>query len=191
MTGRSHILLGATAWFCAMRWQIVTDDILSFSAGILGSVFPDIDTERSMLGARFKWLSRPLSRLLGHRGLTHSALFWAAMAVLVTTSAGTMALHGPLGAFLLGVTTHIGADLPTGGCQILAPLSRSRLALWPYARTGGVGEYLLLLPMIGLLGWFGLNAVPYHRMNAKSGLPHLRSHRLLHVPFSGDMPLPS
>ncbi|MBR0558573.1 metal-dependent hydrolase [Neokomagataea anthophila] len=187
MTGRSHLLVGAFTSFCAMRWHILTPDIVSFFTALIGSLLPDIDTERSMMGARMKWLSRPIARMCGHRGLTHSAVFWVAVSVLCRVLFGEDVLAGPLGALLLGVASHICVDLPTGGCQLFGPLSRSRVSVWPYVKTGGVGEVCLLVPTLALLGWCGWNAMPIHLGHDL----HRPAHQRLHVPFSGDMALPS
>lgn len=167
MTGRSHLLLGAMAVLCAMRWHVLAPEPLSVCTGLLGSVIPDIDTERSMLGSRVKPLSRLLARQFGHRGLTHSAVLLLILAVCVDATLGQRGLQGPVGAILFGMGTHIAADLPTGGCQLLAPLSRSRIALWPYVKTGGIGEKMLLLPALALMGWLAWGG--QHRFSITSG----------------------
>ncbi|EHH67318.1 metal-dependent hydrolase [Gluconobacter morbifer] len=186
MTGRSHLLLGGFAVLCAMRWHVLTPDPFSFCTGLLGSLLPDIDTERSILGSRVRFLSRFLARTLGHRGLTHSAVILLAMAVVVNAVGGEIALRGPAGACLLGAATHIAADLPTGGCQVLAPLSRSRLSFWPYARTGGLGEIMLLLPALLLLGWGGMRGLNGLVCHPASVMHHtrLQGHALKDISFS-------
>ncbi|QDH17350.1 metal-dependent hydrolase [Swingsia samuiensis] len=153
MTGRSHLLIGGFSILCAMRWNWLLPDPLSVFAGLFGSLLPDIDTERSILGARIKLISRFLAKAFGHRGLTHSAVVLLLTMGIAGSWWGYSVLRGPLGALFLGVATHIIADLLTGGCQVLAPLSRSRISFWPYVRTGGIGEFMLLMPTLILLGW--------------------------------------
>lgn len=121
MTGRSHLLIGGFAVLCAMRWHVLSPEPLSVCTGLLGSLLPDIDTERSMLGSRVKILSRFLAKAFGHRGLTHSGLMLLVAAAVMNGLMGPESLRGPWGALLLGAATHIAADLPTGGCQVFAP----------------------------------------------------------------------
>jgi len=150
MTGRSHLLIGlaATVLACAdhaLPWRL---DVIV--AGALGSLLPDIDTPRSMLGARLSWVARPLNAVFGHRTVTHSAVL---LAVCVWLARHEGVLAGAWGALLLGYGTHIAADMVSGGCQALYPVSRSRIAVWPHVRTGGAGEMALLVPILaGLLG---------------------------------------
>ncbi|MEJ5154282.1 metal-dependent hydrolase [Gluconobacter wancherniae] len=74
MTGRSHLLIGGFTVLCAMRWHFLTPEPFSVVAALFGSVLPDIDTERSIVGARCKPLSRLIARTFGHRGMTHSGV---------------------------------------------------------------------------------------------------------------------
>ncbi|MFT8484110.1 MULTISPECIES: metal-dependent hydrolase [Gluconobacter] len=187
MTGRSHLLIGGFAVLCAMRWHVLSPEPFSVCTGLLGSLLPDIDTERSMLGARVKFLSRFLARTFGHRGITHSGVVLLLIAALVGTFMREGALRGPIGALLLGVATHIAADLPTGGCQLLAPLSRSRLSFWPYVRTGGLGEIMLLLPTLFLLGWAGFAG----RDPFGGHAPYVVHHQRLHGHVLKDIAFPS
>ncbi|MFT8762838.1 MAG: metal-dependent hydrolase [Gluconobacter potus] len=186
MTGRSHLLIGGFAVLCAMRWHILSPQPLSVCTGLLGSLLPDIDTERSMLGSRLKFLSRFLAKTFGHRGLTHSGVMLLLAAAALHGLMGPESLRGPWGALLLGAGTHIAADLPTGGCQFFAPLSRSRLSLWPYVRTGGIGEIMLLVPILCLLGWAGFSGngpVPGH-VPPSAHHSRLRGHVLKDISFS-------
>lgn len=186
MTGRSHLLIGGSAVLCAMRWHVLSPEPFSVCTGLLGSLLPDIDTERSMLGSRLKILSRFLAKTFGHRGLTHSGLMLVFGMAAVDALAGSAGLRGPWGALLLGVATHIAADLPTGGCQFLAPLSRSRISLWPYVRTGGIGEIMLLVPILCLLGWAGFsrNGPVTGHVSPFAHHSRLRGHVLKDISFS-------
>ncbi|MEJ5154283.1 metal-dependent hydrolase [Gluconobacter wancherniae] len=170
-----------------MRWHFLTPEPFSVVAALFGSVLPDIDTERSIVGARCKPLSRLIARTFGHRGMTHSGVLLLVVAFVVAEMMGEAALRGPIGALLLGAATHIAADLPTGGCQFLAPLSRSRLSFWPYVRTGGMGEMVLLLPVLLLLGWAGVSGPGPHRGRVTAAMHHQR----LHGHVLKDISLPS
>ena len=90
---------------------------------LLGSLLPDIDEQRSVLGRRL----RPLSKLLRHRGFTHSFffLFLLSPIILFSFSIGS--------ALILGVLTHYAADLVTGRLRLFWP-SKLRLGrkVFPY-----------------------------------------------------------
>jgi len=173
MIGRSHLVLGvacgltaASAGWVPLSWPVV------IAAG-LGALAPDLDTERSMLGCRMVWLSRPLSRMMGHRTVTHSlavpiAAGWASWHYL-----GQAALDSALGAFLIGYVSHILADMMTGGCWALYPLSRNRLSLWPHAKTGSFREYLLLVVCLSLLGWFSYRCLIHEPPQEKLKFGHI------------------
>ncbi|AQS88703.1 hypothetical protein AA101099_2352 [Neoasaia chiangmaiensis NBRC 101099] len=161
MTGRSHVLIGIASVVaaCAEGWLAVSPFVLI--GGVFGSLLPDIDTERSTLGHRCKWVARPIGRMFGHRGATHSGLLLGLAVVCLVYFGGAARLHGGWGALCLGYASHIVADMPTGGVPLLYPVSKSRISLWPYARTGGIGEFLLLLctltGLFGLAWWSGHN----------------------------------
>lgn len=164
MTGRSHLVLGVACVLTAMSAAWIAPSLEGLCAGALGSLVPDIDTERSMLGSRLKPVSRLLARWCGHRTVTHSLFVPFALAVLIATELGQKALAGPLGAFLIGYASHILGDLPTGGCWALYPLSRNRIAFWPYAKVGSFREYLVLLGSLALLC-----VLSYHNLSAQPG----------------------
>ena len=153
MIGRSHIVLGVASAATASAAGWVPFSLATLMSAALGSLAPDLDTERSMLGCRVPWLSRPLSRLVGHRTVTHSLAVPGALALALIGWLGAAGFYSPFGGFLVGYVSHIVADLMTGGCWALYPLARGRLALWPHAKTGSFREYLLLLFCLGGLGY--------------------------------------
>jgi len=160
MIGRSHIVLGVACAITASSMGYVPLTFASLGAAALGSLAPDLDTERSLLGCRMVWLSRPISRLFGHRTVTHSLFVPLLTGGVLTHYLGVGGLRSAWGAFLIGYISHILADLMTGGCWALYPLSRNRVSLWPYAKTGSMREYLLLISSLGLL-----SCVTYHYLS--------------------------
>lgn len=98
--------------------------------GILSSLIPDIDHPKSFLGQRLKWLSVPISKIFGHRGITHSLLAITACYIFICSSLSpqTIIINVPadfIHAMIVGYISHIIADMltPAG-----VPL------LWPYRR---------------------------------------------------------
>ena len=49
---------------------------------VLGSIIPDIDHPRSVIGKLFLPISIPLERRYGHRAVTHSLIGWAISSVI-------------------------------------------------------------------------------------------------------------
>src|SRR5690606_22936943 len=56
-------------------WHIVPSAVLT-------CLLPDIDHPKSFLGQRLKWISKPIARAFGHRGITHSLLAGFALLTL-------------------------------------------------------------------------------------------------------------
>jgi inner membrane protein len=151
MMARSHTLIGlaaATTLAAADFWPITPTVLI---AAFVGSLAPDIDHPYSTLGRPLFFLSYPLNAAIGHRTGTHSFLAMAicTAAALFWESAGFSNVgYG----FLVGYAAHIAADLITiEGCALLFPWDRARYAFWPAVRTGGIGEAILLFPILGLL----------------------------------------
>jgi len=157
MNGRSHIVLGLACGITAAAAGYVPFTFASLGMAALGSLTPDIDTERSMLGCRLPWLSRTLSRCVGHRTVTHALAVPLLLGLAAIHFGGMGLLRSAMGSFLIGYASHIAGDLVTGGCWALYPISRNRISLWPYARVGSLREYMVLLVSLGLLG-----SVTYH-----------------------------
>jgi inner membrane protein len=53
-----------------LHWTIIL-------CAILGSILPDIDHPKSVIGRIFKFISVPLERRYEHRTITHSLIGWA------------------------------------------------------------------------------------------------------------------
>ncbi len=91
--------------------------------GALASVLPDADVVGLRLGIAYR-------DLLGHRGLTHSLAFAAALAALLLPLAGSAPSRGRLWAYLaLATASHGVLDAFTNGgvgVAFLAPLSNGR-----------------------------------------------------------------
>lgn len=89
MMGRTHLGIGAGTWAAmsvahahalpVYAWPI------GLAATLLGSLLPDIDHPKSMLGSKLWFISIPISDLFGHRGMTHSliaaTLAWIAISM--------------------------------------------------------------------------------------------------------------
>ena len=175
MTGRSHLLLTGAGYAALALHPLAsplgivtapgllthTDGLSVFvgstAAAILG-LLPDVDKSGSKAARLGGWPTRLLAWLVqlfvGHRGALHSlgallAVRWVAGAV--GGAIGLPAL-GDLAAFSWGM--HLLLDgMTAGGIPVLWP-APLRLRLPPGIATGGVLEYLALLGLLALCGWW-------------------------------------
>lgn len=138
MTGRTHMLAGACLALAlhasAPQMVLVT----------VGSVLPDVDTNRSIFG-KYAWI---FSYLLPHRGPTHGLL----MLALATF------IHPWLG---LGVLTHVLLDMTTSsGVKLLWPYEKNyRL---PFARNNhnnSLFETLFQFALIFVIAYICLHSL--------------------------------
>ncbi len=90
MEGRSHLLVGLTAGVVLdsvlhvtgspltmadkVPLSLVVDKVVYYCAVAFGSLLPDIDNARSMMGHRFGIVSKEIQRIAGHRTIFHSLL---------------------------------------------------------------------------------------------------------------------
>ena len=98
-------------------WHIVPSAILT-------CLLPDIDHPRSLLGQRLSWLSKPIARLCGHRGFTHSllAVFGALTLFYLKVPDSWIVPADALQGMVLGYLSHILADMLTpAGVPLLWP----------------------------------------------------------------------
>lgn len=153
MTGTSHQVFGvlfAGAVGIILGWPFVLNPtadkmvLLHFLAGVLfGAWLPDIDHPQSSVGRRFWPLSWLISKIFGHRGITHSAIG----ASLVLYGAYYL-LNGHFVVWLglaLGYVSHLIGDMLTvSGCPLFWPL-RIPVRFPVHVRTGTLGEIAILL----------------------------------------------
>lgn len=115
MTGKVHCICGVSAAAAAAICFIPTLDILGTTvypilgvvAAFPGSLLPDIDIQQSKAGSKVKWLSKHLK----HRGITHTLLFPALLAVLFFFVKDIPLVPSLIFGFEIGYVAHIVADL--------------------------------------------------------------------------------
>ncbi len=129
MTYRAHIagalVFGAGLCYLEERAGIAWNPIIVAAGSILGGLLPDIDIPRSFIGSRVKWLSKRIHKRFGHRTLTHSLLFLAAMTMLFGMLDYNLGLSVGV-----GVLSHIVLDILTPGARGVAlfyPVSKKRV----------------------------------------------------------------
>jgi len=150
MMAGSHVAVGLAAWvWVAPHVGLAPFDPAALVLTAGGALLPDIDHPRSWVGRRIPLLSRPLARIFGHRGFTHS---------LLAVAAGVLALrtHGVLWdqacPLAVGYLSHLAADLVTpAGLRLAWPL-RPTYAL-PLCRTGSWLEWVWVAALVVTVAW--------------------------------------
>ncbi|MFW5865498.1 MAG: metal-dependent hydrolase [Nanoarchaeota archaeon] len=138
MKGRTHLAAGLFIGLLIadhMALSSVFHSALLILSSVLGSLFPDVDTVRSILGRKMRivgWMST-------HRGILHSPLILILMVPLLQ-----LLSHPIATGFMAGFLSHVALDMLTPqGIKILPGTKRVTGPL----RTGGLTEHILLFAL--------------------------------------------
>jgi hypothetical protein len=137
---------------------------------ILGSILPDVDNERSVVGRRV----RPVSRVIGHRTWTHS--IWPVIVILLLARV-VPAAHA-LVWLALGILTHLVCDaISVMGICWFWPYpgyieydSGAKVSRSPHPRLYHVGELSEELPVLLVYGVICLALFAWSVSSGKLGL---------------------
>jgi len=159
MTSPTHCTFSVL--LCAVIFSLTSvafvSDKPAIGFALLGSLFPDLDTPKSAIGRILFFISTPLEKKFGHRGLLHSFLGLLIFAGI----ASPLLLVKPLYyySFLLGYFSHILLDcVNVSGVALFHPLPN--ICVFPYSdnyriKTGSLkGEGILLIVLIILLALY-------------------------------------
>ena len=148
----SHVALGVAAWLVAaphLGLPVLSPACLGLA--LAGSLLPDIDHPKSWLGHRLRPVSRTVSKVFGHRGVTHSALTVGACVWGLLHDGAPRWVVAPLA---VGVLSHLAADLLTpAGLRLAWPMRRT----WslPICTTGSPMEPVVVAVLLTWAGWGG------------------------------------
>lgn len=133
--------------------------ILFVAAVSVGAIFPDIDHPRSRMG-RMMWpVSLVVSKIFGHRGITHS-LFGGSL-VLWGASYLLGGLTIPWYGFALGYLSHLIGDMCTpAGCPVAWPI-RYKFRLPFRVKTGSNSELWVVGGAIVMLAVVIVSKFPF------------------------------
>lgn len=150
---RSHVIIGVATWIVAAPLLHVPSlDPVYLGLVVAGSLLPDIDHPQSWVGRRTRPISTAIASILGHRGLTHSALAVIGLTVLLL-HAGYR--RDGVSALAVGYLSHLGADMLTPkGLRLAWPL-RGTWAL-PLCRTDSAMESVIVTALVGGVAWWFL-----------------------------------
>lgn len=153
MTGKTHVACGVTLMI-AVTVQYTSgldvsgihiDPAVGLSTVAIGSYLADIDIQRSKMGQKYKLISR----MLTHRGITHTLLFPALLYVAIITLATMPVIPSLLFGLLVGWVSHLMADICNKkGIPILWPITSKKLHIATF-KTGTWQEGVFLLIWIG------------------------------------------
>ncbi len=159
MMAKSHVAVGLASWVVAAPLlQLAPFRPLSLALVLGASLLPDIDHPQSWIGRRARPVSTVLSALLGHRGITHSALAVVALVALLHHGGSSRAA---LSAIAIGYLSHLAADMLTPrGLRLAWPLRRTWG--WPVCATGSAAEAVVVTGLCLLAGCAVLQGAPPH-----------------------------
>lgn len=116
MTGPNHIVGGYafTGLFASIMGVNFLSDWKYIAVIFFGSLLPDIDHTKSMIGKVFYPISKPLNRRYGHRTITHSLIFLiGTTALLAAFQAAYFPTFQVTLLFFLSVSSHLIFDMMT------------------------------------------------------------------------------
>lgn len=155
---RSHVVVGLATWLAAaplLHLRPLEPAYLGLA--VAGSLMPDIDHPKSWVGRRTRPVSTVIGSVLGHRGITHSALAVIFLATLLS-QAGYR--RGAVSALAVGYLSHLAADMLTPqGLRLAWPHRRT----WgiPLCRTGSPMEPVIVVGLLCGIAWWLLTHGPW------------------------------
>ena len=158
MMARTHLLFGGTLAFFAAEQHVLPHEPLIYVAGLFGSLLPDIDHPKSTFGRRVPFLSIPIAKIFGHRGITHSAF------IVIAFLGAWFYYHGQVSpiilALALGYISHLLGDFCFGnGIPLLYPIQK-RFRMPLSAKVDSWLESLVAFALLLWLGWMLLGSPP-------------------------------
>jgi len=125
MTAPTHITFAEFVYLLLLTTTGVALNFVNAALIAVASILPDIDTAASFIGRTFPFLSRRIERKFGHRTLTHSAVFAAGVAILISP----LYLFAPdvYVCLLIGYASHPFLDTMTvHGVKLFYPFSSAK-----------------------------------------------------------------
>lgn len=148
---RSHVVVGLAAWIAAARLlHVAALDPVYLGLAVAGSLLPDVDHPKSWVGRRTRPVSTAIASVLGHRGVTHSAVAVLCLSVLLLHAGYQRA---GVSALAVGYLSHLAADMLTPrGLMLAWPLRRTWA--FPLCRSGSPMEPAIVLMLTAGIAWW-------------------------------------
>ncbi len=165
MTAKSHILSAGPIVFAPLLYLAKHNHlgvfeilnihneitlVLFFYSVLVGALLPDIDEPNSSIGRKTIGLSNILNIIFGHRGITHSLLFFLFFVAMAFFSDGLFKVF--LFGISFGVFAHTIGDMITKETtsSFFYPLKQT-IVLLPEAfrfKTNGLVENFFIIPLL-------------------------------------------
>lgn len=141
MMAKSHAAIGLASWVVvAPLLHFPPLNLVDLGVALAGAMLPDIDHPQSWVGRRSRPVSTVVAGMLGHRGITHSAVAVAALVAVLMHGGYSRAI---IAALAIGYLSHLAADMLTPrGLRLAWPLRR--VWGWPVCRTGSPAEPVIV-----------------------------------------------
>lgn len=160
MMAKSHVAIGLASWIVAAPLlHLSLFDPSSLALAVGGSLLPDIDHPQSWVGRRSRPISTVVSSMLGHRGITHSAIAVIVLVSLLLYGGYSRAISSALA---VGYLSHLATDMLTPrGLRLAWPLRKT----WslPLCHTGSAAEPTIVVGLCALALWTSLHSMGMHR----------------------------
>ena len=148
----THLAFGFLVSLLATELFDIKHKILFILTATLFSIFPDIDERRSKIGKKYKWTSRIINFLFGHRGFFHSVY------IPLILYAGFYHINIEIGiAASAGYFSHLAMDAMTKhGIRPLYPIINNKIS--GFIKTNSLLEKILFLIITSLILYLLFNA---------------------------------
>ncbi|HAS90930.1 MAG TPA: hypothetical protein DCS12_01285 [Clostridiales bacterium] len=147
MTGKTHVLGGIAlgAIYSLNKNLGINETIAVTVISAAGSLLPDIDSSNSKFGRTIPFVSIPISKIFGHRGLFHWPIFYLILGALALNFYGQYSFY--IYPTLIGIFSHLILDILNPlGIPLLSPGSKKVNLLNIY--TGSMSENVLAVIMV-------------------------------------------
>lgn len=116
-----------------------------FAFVLLGALLPDIDKPESKVGSKFKWFSRAIEAIFGHRGIVHTIwgmiLFCGIFWYFINRTYGVALAAGFFSHLLIDGFTKMGINF-------MHPIAKLHLS--GFVETGTSSEMIALIVIIAV-----------------------------------------
>lgn len=149
MNAGSHVATGALAGLLLAQSAAATPQDTALIVGIsaIAALLPDIDHPGGTINRKLI-VTKLVTLLVGHRGITHSVWVLAMIAGLAVQT-GLLTMQ----AVALGYGVHIAVDMLTSaGVRLFAPLSRRSFHLLPRPVRLRAGSWQEIVVITGCIG---------------------------------------
>ncbi|NPV89573.1 MAG: metal-dependent hydrolase [Firmicutes bacterium] len=156
MLWRTHFLGGVITGYLISE---PSNALAAMTIGGISALLPDIDSPYSYVGSRLLPTAWALKLTVGHRGIFHSILAAAVIALLLMIVPQDLLLKQVMFVVVfIGYLSHILLDSLSGGTYLLYPVPiKFSVSI---IKTGGIIEKLVVVPvLLFFAAWFFIKTV--------------------------------